>query len=160
MTCFILACSGPGALQAIQDNILYAREHSILVGGIAVLSITFWFLTRRWTALPLYILCMLLVHPAWTVSAISGDCGFFKAAAATFVTLVAGASAGLVLSALARARSSARPGAAGILTNSPDELAEATPRQWYGKGAATAATLLDHGGSSARKGWRSRCHQT
>lgn len=90
MTPLILACSGPGAMRLIQDNILYAQQHALVVGAIAILSIMLWLVIRRWIVLPFCVALLLILHPAWTVSAISGDCGFFKAGAAMFVTVLAG----------------------------------------------------------------------
>jgi hypothetical protein len=84
-----IACSGPGAMRVIQENILYAREQALLVGALAVLSGGFWLLCRRIKALPILVTSLLLVHPAWTVSAVKGDCGFSKASIATSYTILA-----------------------------------------------------------------------
>lgn len=99
MTPLMLACSGPGAMRVIQDNILYAQQQAMVVAAIAAASITLWFFRRRWKALPLLVITLLLIHPAWTISAIKGDCGFLKADATTFVT--AAVSACVALQALA-----------------------------------------------------------
>ena len=95
MTPLILACSGPGAMRLIQDNILYAQQHAMVVGCLAVLSVTLWVFLRRFKALPICVLLLLLVHPAWTISAIRGDCGYFKAGAATLDTVVSTICVGL-----------------------------------------------------------------
>ena len=66
---FVLACSGPGAMRAIQGNILYAQQHAMIVGALAVLSGVLWLFHRRFWALPLCAIALLVIHPAWTVSA-------------------------------------------------------------------------------------------
>lgn len=74
----VLACSGPGAAALIQENIV-TGYFCAAIGGVITLALGFdaW-RTRRWRfAFPVATV-MLLMHPAWTVSAIHGDCGFFK----------------------------------------------------------------------------------
>ena len=85
----VLACSGPGAMRLIADNILYAQQHAAVVAGLAMLSIVLWLILGRFKAIPLCLGVLFVVHPAWTVSAIQGDCGHLKANAATFITAFA-----------------------------------------------------------------------
>ena len=86
----IIACSGDGAPQAIWASILYAQANAIVVAMIAVLSAVAWMFARRLWGLPVTNVLLLACHPAWSVSAISGDCGMLKAFAATVFTVVAG----------------------------------------------------------------------
>jgi hypothetical protein len=80
----LVACSGGGAL--IAESILYAQEHALIVGGVLVLSIALRLISSRLWAMPLIELFLLVTHPAWTISAINGDCGMLKHYAATAYT--------------------------------------------------------------------------
>lgn len=83
----ILACSGPGAGQAI--------ARSIAIGyfsAAAVAFVTIWLFRlitrtgRNWLA---YCGALLFaLHPAWTISAVRGDCGYTKVALSGLVLLV------------------------------------------------------------------------
>ena len=84
----VLACSGPGAATLIQRNISIGH-FCAAIGGIITLALGFdaW-RTSRWKfAFPVATV-MLLMHPAWTVSAIHGDCGLFKRDASYFFTAI------------------------------------------------------------------------
>ncbi|MEE3718124.1 hypothetical protein V2H45_15395 [Tumidithrix elongata RA019] len=75
---FILACSGPGAMFAIQQSITIGYFCAVF-GGVATIAIAYNFLQTRRVRFTLPVAGLLmLVHPAWTVSAIHGDCGYFK----------------------------------------------------------------------------------
>ncbi len=81
MCSFLLACSGPNAGAVIRGNELYAWECAVpfVCRFIASLLLAVWK-----TKLPAVVWLfggMLLLHPAWTISARRGDCGFFKAEA-------------------------------------------------------------------------------
>jgi hypothetical protein len=73
----LFACSGPGAGAAIAESIRIGYDQAMLVGGLFMNSLAIAALTRQWI-FPAIVLGLLAVHPAWTVSAISGDCGEFK----------------------------------------------------------------------------------
>jgi hypothetical protein len=84
----VFACSGEGAGAIIRENIVIGYLCAA-VGGVITLALGFdaW-RTGRWRfALPAAAL-MLLMHPAWSVSAVHGDCGFFKRDASYFFTAV------------------------------------------------------------------------
>jgi hypothetical protein len=82
------ACSGPGAGQAIAESIAIGYTSAAIVGGLLMASLAaFAFNPRRWGASAL-LLGLLALHPAWTVSALSGDCGAFKCEASWFFTAV------------------------------------------------------------------------
>jgi hypothetical protein len=74
----ILACSGPGAGKHIAESIrtgYYGAAYTALVGAVC------YFLYRHkggrgWPMIGSIV--FLVLHPAWTVSAINGDCGQFK----------------------------------------------------------------------------------
>jgi hypothetical protein len=75
---FILACSGPGAMTVIQQSITIGYFCAAF-GGVATLALAYDFLRTRRVRFTLPVASLLmLVHPAWTVSATRGDCGFFK----------------------------------------------------------------------------------
>lgn len=87
-TILILACSGPGAGQAIARNI--AIGYFFAVGtGLATICY-FWF--RSWNGgnWPAYACATLLAfHPAWSISARRGDCGATKVMASLVVFSIA-----------------------------------------------------------------------
>ncbi len=73
----LLACSGPGAGAAIAESIAVGYTHAAVAGGLLLASLAVSAFTRRW-ATPAVLVGLLVLHPAWTVSAISGDCGHLK----------------------------------------------------------------------------------
>jgi hypothetical protein len=74
----IFACSGPGAGETIARNIELGYIHAAVVGGMLVVSwVLFAIDPRRWIV-PTIIFGLVALHPAWTISAIHGDCGFLK----------------------------------------------------------------------------------
>lgn len=84
----LLACSGPGAGAAIRQNIVIAN-YCAAIGGVITIAVVFdaW-RTRRWgIALPISVV-MSLMHPAWTISALHGDCGFLKRNLSYFVSAI------------------------------------------------------------------------
>lgn len=82
----ILACSGPGAAATIQQSITIGYFCAAAGGAItSVLAFDSW-RSRRWRFTLPVAAVMLLLHPAWTVSAIQGDCGYFKRDASYFFT--------------------------------------------------------------------------
>jgi len=84
----ILACSGPGAAATIQQNITIGY-FCAATGGVITLALAYdaWRM-RRWRFVLPVAAVMLLIHPAWTVSAIHGDCGFFKRDVSYFFTAI------------------------------------------------------------------------
>jgi hypothetical protein len=85
----LLACSGPGAGRVIAENSTYAMLQSFAVFALACTA--FWLYTQlgcaRWPVIVIVIL--FAIHPAWTISATKGDCGYTKANVATAFTCVA-----------------------------------------------------------------------
>jgi len=87
-TAIVLACSGPGAGRIISESIRIA--HYCAAFGFLVLLVIFYFQRfragRMW---PLSVsIALLVIHPAWTVSAVSGDCGDSKREASYFVSFL------------------------------------------------------------------------
>lgn len=75
---FILACSGPGAGAAIQQAITFGY-FCAAAGGVVTVALAYVAMRMRRFSFPLPVAAvMLLIHPAWTVSAIHGDCGGLK----------------------------------------------------------------------------------
>ena len=72
----LLACSGPGAMTLIYTNQGYSVQMWYATIGITACSLILWFRrrNRNWLVFPSVLLAIL--HPAWTMSATSGDCGF------------------------------------------------------------------------------------
>ena len=74
----LFACSGPGAGAAIARSIEIGYTQAEVMGGLVGISCLILAVRpRNWLVL-LLLLGMLLLHPAWTISAISGDCGYLK----------------------------------------------------------------------------------
>ena len=72
----LIACSGPGAASTIRVNVAYAQICAE-VGAFITLALIYdgirhhqW--GKAWWAAAL----LMLIHPAWTVSAYDGDCGY------------------------------------------------------------------------------------
>jgi len=83
----LLACSGPGAPATIGRNILFSFSQALVVGLLFWASLVLW----RWSgrprrAFPALCLALLVLHPAWTVNAVSGDCGYFKAGTSVVIS--------------------------------------------------------------------------
>ncbi|MBA4030517.1 MAG: hypothetical protein C0478_06450 [Planctomyces sp.] len=72
---FLLACSGPGAMETIYQNIAIGRMCAA-IAAILVLAMLYDYCRRPGGSIPLILAALLLaIHPAWTISAIHGDCG-------------------------------------------------------------------------------------
>jgi hypothetical protein len=85
----LFACSGPGAGETIARNIAIGYTHAAIVGGMLVASIVLFAIgPRRWI-FPVVILGLVALHPAWTISAIQGDCGILKRDASSVFTGIA-----------------------------------------------------------------------
>ncbi len=88
----VLACSGPGAMEFINSNILksmlFAKVAAVFV--VAMWSIFVW--QRRKFTLMLCICASVLfaVHPAWTMGAMHGDCGIAKLTYSKFFAIIIG----------------------------------------------------------------------
>jgi hypothetical protein len=88
----IFACSGPHAIEFIGDNILTAYI-SAAFGFILVLGTVVFYFLRKNKGLPTiwFSVAVLVMHPAWTIGAVHGDCGILKASASKYATGVIGA---------------------------------------------------------------------
>jgi hypothetical protein len=86
-----LACSGPGAIAAIEQSITIGYFCAAM-GGIITLALAYDFLRTRRLRFTLPVSAfMMLIHPAWTVSALHGDCGSLKRAfSCNFTTVFVG----------------------------------------------------------------------
>jgi hypothetical protein len=84
----LFACSGPGAGETIARNIEIGYTHAAIVGGLLAASLLLSALRPGKWIVPMVIFGLVLLHPAWTISAISGDCGFLKRDASWFFTAI------------------------------------------------------------------------
>lgn len=84
----LLACSGPGAGAAIYLNTVYSQLLAAVTGLMLYASMRRWFKTKGRGTYPAVFAFLLLLHPAWTVSAISGDCGHAKFETSVLVTII------------------------------------------------------------------------
>jgi hypothetical protein len=85
----LLACSGPGAGAAIEESIAIGYAHAVLVGCLLVVSLSLLAVVPRTWFVPVIIAGLLWIHPAWTISARRGDCGFMKRNASWAVSGIA-----------------------------------------------------------------------
>ncbi len=106
----LFACSGPGAHATIGFNIIVSFLEAVIVGLLvrASLSLRHRFIRRIgglpphgfgllvlhpawWISALFPALCfgLFVLHPAWWISAVNGDCGHFKILASTIITIAA-----------------------------------------------------------------------
>ena len=82
----MLACSGPGAGRSIARGIFIGYGCAALATAVTV-AICIMYRRRGGKAgLAWAGLALLLLHPAWTVSATHGDCGMMKRGASYLVS--------------------------------------------------------------------------
>ncbi len=85
----LLACSGPGAMAEIAGNIAFGRILGLIAGVLAFTSFRLWCAERRRHPLPILCAVLFIFHPAWTMSATKGDCGYGLVDSAIFHNAVA-----------------------------------------------------------------------
>jgi hypothetical protein len=83
-----IACSGPGAMEAINENfwksVLWAVSATLFVLGAWLLQ---WHQREKKSLLlSIFVSLLIAIHPAWTISAMVGDCGQAKLEGSKFVT--------------------------------------------------------------------------
>lgn len=83
-------CSGPGAGFAIKQNTIYAQMHAAFVGALTAGSIVGAFKRSHW-GFVIALAFFLLIHPAWTMSALRGDCGYGKVGTSVLLSFLAAA---------------------------------------------------------------------
>ncbi len=85
---FLLACSGPGAGRKIAWSIAIGFI-CFVFAAFVVKQLLFLFECRGAKRWPVYWgFGLLSFHPAWSVSAIHGDCGIIKVIASLVVSIV------------------------------------------------------------------------
>ena len=89
----ILACSGEHALEVIYVAIWTGFAHARGFGFLCAVSGFLACRQHRFIA-PGMLLCLLAFHPAWTVSAVHGDCGDTKILASWLFTGIGIATVG------------------------------------------------------------------
>ncbi|MSU57406.1 MAG: hypothetical protein EXS35_04375 [Pedosphaera sp.] len=88
MNIVILACSGPGAMATIYQSITIGY-FCAAIGGVITLALAYDLVRMRRLRFTLPTAgLLLLIHPAWTVGAFHGDCGFMKRDISYFFTAV------------------------------------------------------------------------
>ncbi len=95
LTSFSEACSGLNVHEIIEGSNNFAR---VGAGLTLLIALTAWLL-RRMAAL-FVSLAAFILHPSWTISSVSGDCGSTKINATILLGIVCGAM--LVWDALRR----------------------------------------------------------
>jgi hypothetical protein len=71
----LFACSGPGAGLAIGENVGISLKHAAVMGELVLVSVCVFTIGPRRRVVPIVLICMLVLHPAWWISALRGDCG-------------------------------------------------------------------------------------
>ncbi len=72
------ACSGPGAPHAIARNIEIGYTHAAIAAGLLLASVVLFAGLTHYRIWSILSAAFVILHPAWTVSAIHGDCGEMK----------------------------------------------------------------------------------
>ena len=86
------ACSGPGAAAFIEANTITAFTYAAFGLILLLATVTFYFLRKKKGLLIVGIsLAVLVVHPAWTIGAMIGDCGMSMVSMARYATGALGA---------------------------------------------------------------------
>jgi len=88
----LFACSGRGAGETIGANIDIGNFNAAIMFGLLAVSATWYFIVRQHGIIAAVLAAMLILHPAWFISARMGDCGFLKRDASLIFT-----GAGLLL---------------------------------------------------------------
>jgi hypothetical protein len=101
----LFACSGPGAASEMLRSTEYSYDHAAFVVGLLVLSLALSLIASQYRLMPLVEAALLLLHPAWTMSAYGGDCGYSKVNWSFAFTIMAASIVGLQLGLLARSDS-------------------------------------------------------
>ena len=76
----LFACSGHGAGAYIARRILIGNVHAGVFGFLLLTSTAVAVKWKVYSTVPFLLTLMLALHPAWTISALSGDCGETKRA--------------------------------------------------------------------------------
>lgn len=84
----LAACSGPGAPTAIARSIGVGYAAFCLAALFAIPVMLLRFSRLGTSPLSLWPLLLLLIHPAWTVSATGGDCGMMLQGTAIFASAI------------------------------------------------------------------------
>jgi hypothetical protein len=87
----LFACSGDGAGAAIAKNIMVSEVLALVTAVTGYVSLRLWAASGRPGMWPTVCGVLFLIHPAWTVSAIHGDCGREKLFLSYIITGFAGA---------------------------------------------------------------------
>jgi len=98
------ACSGPGAGTLIARNTEIGYAHGSVVGVLFLISLVAFSLAKRRWLIPAIMFGLLVFHPAWTISATSGDCGFLKRDASYAFTGLAGLALSVQIATIVRGR--------------------------------------------------------
>jgi hypothetical protein len=98
------ACSGPRISEVMARADAYAVAGAVIHGSLAVAAFAVWRTAKVGLPSLLAIALLLAIHPAWTVSSRSGDCGGTKVDTTFWMTVIAGACFALQLWSLRRSR--------------------------------------------------------
>jgi hypothetical protein len=87
-----LACSGPGAAAFIKANTVTGFTHAAFGFILLLATVAFYFLRKKKGVLiVVFSAAVLALHPAWTISAMIGDCGMSMVSMAKYATGALGA---------------------------------------------------------------------
>lgn len=92
LSSIVFACSGPGAMKAIDSNFWESVFWAIPAIFFALGAWRIYLQVRGKISLTLFIFCLVLsaIHPVWTESAMGGDCGYAKRAHSILFAFIIG----------------------------------------------------------------------
>ena len=92
LSSIVFACSGPGAMEAINSNFWKSVLWTVPAIFFAIGAWRIYLQARGKVSLTLFIFCLvpLAIHPVWTESVMVGDCGYGKLADTIFFTVIIG----------------------------------------------------------------------
>jgi hypothetical protein len=97
MACYpvvAIGCSGPGEHRVIAENIAYSHWSALGV-ALGLLPIGYRYVRSGLYGFAIGHCGLLVLHPAWWISAVSGDCGHTLHAASTFYLVVTAVAWGI-----------------------------------------------------------------
>lgn len=93
MTWMVIACSGPGAMAAIERNEAFAWKMLVIAGLVAVAVVSLAIANKRASSWLWVTVVLTVIHPGVWMGARAGDCGatlYFTSIGATVLVALSG----------------------------------------------------------------------
>ena len=84
----LLGCSGPGAIPLMAENKAIASEHVWVVCAVFLASVMVATVSRGSRTVPILVLVLLALHPAWSLHMGGGDCYYVMRNGSRWVSLI------------------------------------------------------------------------